>query len=33
VNTVWPTSMQRALTGQISAEQMMKEIETLIASQ
>jgi len=33
VNTVWPTSMQQALTGQISAEQMMKEIETLIASQ
>lgn len=29
VNTVWPTSMQRALTGQITAEQMMKEIQAL----
>jgi len=33
VNTVWPTTMQRALTGQISAEEMMKEIEALLASQ
>ncbi len=29
VNTVWSTTMQRALTGQITAEQMMREIEAL----
>ncbi|MEJ1156910.1 ABC transporter substrate-binding protein [Prosthecomicrobium sp. N25] len=29
VNTVWPTAMQRALTGQITSEQMMKEIQAL----
>ena len=29
VNTVWPTAMQRALTGQITAEAMMKEIQAL----
>jgi multiple sugar transport system substrate-binding protein len=29
VNTVWSTTMQRALTGEITAEQMMREIETL----
>lgn len=29
VNSVWGTTMQRALTGQITAEQMLKEIETL----
>ncbi|WP_221931037.1 sugar ABC transporter substrate-binding protein [Telmatospirillum sp. J64-1] len=31
VNTVWPTTMQRALTGRISAERMMQEIEALYA--
>lgn len=29
VNTVWSTTMQRALTGEITAEQMMREIEAL----
>jgi multiple sugar transport system substrate-binding protein len=31
VNTVWPTTMQRALTGQITAAEMMEEIEALYA--
>jgi multiple sugar transport system substrate-binding protein len=30
-NTVWPTSMQRALTGDISSEEMMREIEAVYA--
>ena len=29
VNTAWQTAMQRALTGQITSEQMMKQLETL----
>lgn len=29
VNTVWPVNMQRALTGEITAEQMNTEIENL----
>ena len=29
VNTVWPTNMQRALIGEISAAQMNKEIDKL----
>ena len=31
VNVVWPTSMQRALTGEITAAEMMAEIEELYA--
>jgi len=31
VNTVWPAAMQRALTGEITPEQMMQEIEQLYA--
>jgi multiple sugar transport system substrate-binding protein len=31
VNTVWPTAMQRALTGQITAGAMMTEIQALYA--
>ncbi|MGF6232704.1 multiple sugar transport system substrate-binding protein [Inquilinus ginsengisoli] len=31
VNTVWPAAMQRALTGEITPEQMMREIEQLYA--
>ncbi|MEV8465352.1 sugar ABC transporter substrate-binding protein [Fluviibacterium sp. DFM31] len=32
VNTVWPTSMQRVLTGDITAAEMNAEIETLFAN-
>ncbi|MFC3705846.1 ABC transporter substrate-binding protein [Devosia honganensis] len=31
VGTAWPTAMQRALTGQISSEQMMQELARLYA--
>ena len=31
VNTVWPTSMQRALTGAITPEEMLEEIQELYA--
>lgn len=32
INSVWPVSMQRALIGEISSEQMMKEIEKHFAN-
>ncbi|MRG57529.1 carbohydrate ABC transporter substrate-binding protein, CUT1 family [Phyllobacterium sp. YR620] len=31
VNTAWQTSMQQALTGQITSQQMMEQLETLFA--
>ncbi|MDQ0467658.1 ABC transporter substrate-binding protein [Labrys wisconsinensis] len=31
VNTAWPTAMQQALTGQITSEAMMKQLEALFA--
>lgn len=31
VNVVWPTAMQRALTGEITAKEMMEEIQRLYA--
>ncbi|GAB4065324.1 sugar ABC transporter substrate-binding protein [Ancylobacter sonchi] len=31
VNTAWQTAMQRALTGQISSQQMMEELNALVA--
>ncbi|MEQ9690579.1 MAG: sugar ABC transporter substrate-binding protein [Bauldia litoralis] len=33
VNVVWPTSMQRALTGDITAAEMMQEIQDLYGSE
>lgn len=32
VNTTWPTAMQRALTGEITAKQMLEEIHQLYAT-
>jgi multiple sugar transport system substrate-binding protein len=31
VNTAWQTSMQQALTGQITSQQMMQQLESLFA--
>jgi multiple sugar transport system substrate-binding protein len=31
VNTAWQTSMQQALTGQITSQQMMEQLESLFA--
>ena len=33
VNTAWQTAMQQALTGQITSEQMMQQLEALFAQQ
>ena len=32
VNTAWPTAMQQALTGQITPEQMMQQLEVLFTN-
>ncbi|WP_234837886.1 hypothetical protein [Sinorhizobium medicae] len=33
VNTAWQTAMQQALTGQITSEEMMKQLEALFVQQ
>jgi multiple sugar transport system substrate-binding protein len=32
VNTAWPTAMQRALTGEITSEEMMQQLQTVFAN-